>query len=190
MNVNKHKVFIISGASGAGKGTIINGVLKSKKFNLRRGVNITTRKPEARDKIEPHFSYVSPKKFKQMIKVGEFLEYDFHYQNYYGVSRRFIERQTKNHHLLLEADVNGALKIKKKKKNVVLIYILVGFSILRKRLERRSDETRKGIAARIKRAELENKKGRKFDYLIGNPEGYPDVAINKVLEIIEKELQR
>lgn len=185
-----HKIFIISGASGAGKGTIINGVLKASKFNLARGINVTTRSKERRDKKDPHFQFVDIPKFKEMIKRGELLEYDFHHQNYYGTNRIVLERLLKNHNILMEADVNGALEIKKKIGNVVLIYITVDLNILKYRIKRRGNEIEEEIGIRMRRGALENKKGQAFDYQIDNPEGHPEMAINGVLEIIEKELQK
>lgn len=190
MNVNHHQIFIISGVSGAGKGTIINGVLKSGQFDLARGINVTTRPPVARDKDEPHFQYVTFQEFKKMIKAGELLEYDYHHQNYYGTNRRILEELLKKHNILMEADVNGALEIRKKMANVILIYITVDLVILKKRIKKRGNETDEEIEIRIKRATLENEKGQEFDYLIENPEGHPEIAINRVLEIIKNELQK
>ncbi|MBU2595476.1 hypothetical protein KJ713_01415 [Patescibacteria group bacterium] len=185
-----HKIFIISGISGSGKGTIINGVLKSRRFNLARGINVTTRKREQRDRDEPHFQYVSQDDFKEMIKKGELLEYDFHHQNYYGTNRIILEKLLKNHNILMEADVNGALEIRNKMDRVVLIFIRVDFNILKKRIKRRGNETDQEIKIRMKRAEMENQKSQKYDYRIENPEGHPEVAINKVLGIIKQELQK
>ena len=188
--MGKNVIFVISGVSGAGKGTVINGILKSGKFNLARGINVTTRPREARDKDEPHFQYVTSLEFKKMIKAGELLEYDYHHQNYYGTNRLIIEKLLKKHNILMEADVNGALEIKKKMKYVVLIYITVDLTTLRKRVQKRGNETEKEIDLRMKRASLENEKGKNYNYNIENPEGHPEVAINKVLGIIKKELQK
>lgn len=204
----KNMIFIISGVSGAGKGTIINGVLEGGKFNLARGINVTTRPREARDADEPHFQYVTSLEFQKMIKAGELLEYDYHHQNYYGTNRLILEKLLKKHNILMEADVNGALEIKKKMsqcpasggdmgsrtgasgKNVVLIYIMVDLKILRKRVQKRGNETEKEINLRMKRASLENEKGKSYDYNIENPEGHPEIAINGVLDIIKKELKK
>ena len=90
----------------------------------------------------------------------------------------------------MEADVNGALKIKQKIANVILIYITVDLEILMNRVKRRGNETKEEIKIRMKRAELENDKGQSFDYQIENPEWHPEAAINKVLKIIKKELQK
>jgi guanylate kinase len=186
----KNMIFIVSGVSGAGKGTIINGVLEGGKFNLARGINVTTRPREARDADEPHFQYVTSLEFQKMIKAGELLEYDYHHQNYYGTNRLILEKLLKKHNILMEADVNGALEIKKKMKNVVLIYIMVDLKILRKRVQKRGNETKKEINLRMKRASLENEKGKSYDYNIENPEGHPEIAINGVLDIIKKELKK
>lgn len=184
-----HKIFIISGVSGAGKGTIINGVLKAGEFNLARGINVTTRSKEKRDEKDPHFQYVDIPKFKEMIRKAELLEYDYHHQNYYGTNRIILEKLLSEHNILMETDVNGALEIKKKIEHVVLIYITVDLEVLKKRVKRRGNETEEEIRIRMKRAELENCKGQSFDYQIENPEGHPEVAINKVLGIIKQELQ-
>jgi guanylate kinase len=186
----RHQIFIISGVSGAGKGTIIKGVLAKNKFNLKQALNVTTRAPEKRDKFDPHFKYVSYDQFKAMIRRRELLEYDFHHHQYYGTHRPTMERLLEYHNILMEADVNGALKIKEKLADVVLIYIMAELKTLRKRIKRRGNETNQEINLRMKRARLENDKGRTFDYLIENPEGYPEIAIKRVLAIIKKELQK
>lgn len=186
----KNMIFIISGATCSGKGTVINGVLDSGKFNLVRGINVTTRTKEARDKIEPHFQFVSIKRFKEMKKKGELLEYDYHHRQYYGTNKKILEKLLKNHNILIEADVNGAQKIKKKMDNVVLIYIMVDLVTIRKRIIKRGNETKKEIEVRLGRAELENKKAKFYNYIINNPEGHPEKAINRVIEIIGAELKK
>ncbi|MCX6811502.1 MAG: guanylate kinase [Candidatus Berkelbacteria bacterium] len=186
----KNMIFVISGVSGAGKGTVINGVLQSERFNLARGINVTTRPREARDAAESHFQYVSKEEFQKMIQKGELIEYDYHHQNYYGTNGPILKKLLKKHNILMEADVNGALKIKRKMENVILIYITVDLVTLRKRVTRRGNETEKEINLRMKRAVMENKKGQSYDYIIENPEGHPEVAINEVLETIDKELKK
>ena len=89
----------------------------------------------------------------------------------------------------MEGDVKGGLEIKKKMAGVVLIYITVDLEILKNRIKRRGNETQEEIEMRIKRAALENQKGESYDYQVENPEGHPEIAINKVLEIIADELQ-
>lgn len=186
----ENMIFVISGATCSGKGTIITGILQSGRFNLARGMNVTTREHEARDEAEPHYQYVSEKGFKEMIKNGELLEYDYHHRQYYGTNRIILEKLLKSHNIIMEADYKGAFEIKDKMPNVVLIYIMVDLAIIRKRIIKRGSETEKEIRIRIGRAAAENKQAKDYDYVVENPEGHPEVAINKVLEIIKKELQK
>lgn len=186
----RHKIFIISGVSGSGKGTVINGVLESGQFDLKRGMNVTTRDPKPRDKDEPHFIYVSKDEFKKMIKNGEIIEYNFYDNNYYGTDKISLKKSIVGHNVLMEADVNGALKIKQKIEGVVLIFIKVDLKQLGKRIRKRGQNSEEEIRRRLKTALVENRKAKAYDYQIENPEGHPEAAINKVLGIIKKELQR
>ena len=156
----KNMIFIISGATCSGKGTIITGILQSGRFNLARGMNVTTREHEARDEAEPHYQYVSEKGFKKMIKKGELLEYDYHHRQYYGTNRIILEKLLKSHNVIMEADYKGAFKIKEKMQSVVLIYIMVDLATIRKRIIKRGSETKKEIQVRIGRAAAENKRLR------------------------------
>ncbi|MCX6796532.1 MAG: hypothetical protein NTW06_03480 [Candidatus Falkowbacteria bacterium] len=183
-------IFIISGATCSGKGTVITGALQSGKFNLARGMNVTTREHEARDEAEPHYQYVSEKGFKKMIKRGELLEYDYHHRKFYGTNRIIVEKLLKSQNVIMEADYKGAFEIKDKMPNVILIYIMVDLTIIRKRIIKRGSETEKEIRIRIGRAAAENKQAKDYNYVVENPEGHPEIAINEVLDIIDKELKK
>ncbi len=190
MKQRQNKVFIISGPGGVGKATIIKGVLESKKYNLVRGMNVTTRQPRPSDKQDPHFSFVNRQKFKQMLKRGEILEHNYLDDEYYGTNGPSLEDQLKKYNVLIEVDVNGAARIKKAIAGVVLIFITADFKNIEKRIRGRGEDSDRHIRYRLELAKKEMSRADEYDYVVNNPEGHPEVAINKVLLIIARELQK
>lgn len=190
MPKNNHKIFIISGPGGAGKATIIREVLKYKDLNLARGLNATTRAPRSTDKYDPHFRFVNKKRFEEMIKNREVLEYNFLDGEYYGTLGPSLFRELRKSNVLMEADVNGTLEIKKKIPAAVLIFLTCKLGFLKKRMLKRSDTKTSHIKYRLDLAKKEMNRAKEYDYVVKNPEGHPEEAVNKVVEIIKKELQK
>jgi len=188
--MGKNVIFVISGAGGVGKGTIIRGVINSKKYNLIKGRNITTRKQRHADKKDIHYQFISKDEFKRKIKKGEILEYNFLDGEYYGTSKTDIYTLLKNHNILIEVDVNGGMNIKKQISNAVLIFITANLKDIKIRIEKRGDTTKHHLEYRMNLAKQEIEKSKYYDYIVENPEGHPEIAINNVLEIIEKELKK
>jgi len=189
MKENNHKLFVISGPGGVGKATIIRGVLREKSLNLVRGLNATTRAPRPTDKYDPHFKFVDKKKFKQMIKNGEVLEYNYLDNEYYGTLGPSLFAELKKHIVLMEADVNGALKIKEKIPEAILIFLTCKLEFLEKRMQKRKDTKKEHIKYRLELAKKEMSRANEYDYTVENPEGHPEHAVDEVVKIIKKELQ-
>lgn len=189
--MNNHKIFIISGPGGVGKGTIIRGVLENKDLNLVRGLNATTRKPRPSDKKDKHLIFVTKEEILQMQKEGEILEGNFLGGNYYGTLKTKLLDQLKNYNVIIEVDIHGAYNLRKKfKKNTILIFLMADQKSLKRRLKERGEDTEKHIKYRLKVAKEETKKARDYDYVVENPEGHPEVAIKEVVEIIRNELKK
>jgi len=189
--MKKGRIFIISGPSGVGKGTVIDEILKDRKLNLQRGMNITTRKPRKSDRNNPHYIFVNKRTFEKMEEKKLFLERNEYSGEYYGTSKLVIDKVLSvGGNVLLEADVNGALTIKKKIPEAVLIFIYCRIKDLEKRLKSRGDVLKKERVKRLKRAREELKLKNKYDYNVLNPEGHPEEAILKIKRIIGKEIKK
>jgi len=180
------KLFIISGPSGVGKDTIVNN-LQFGLYNLQKIPTFTTRKPRENEKEGDQYYFVSKAKFKDLIKQGEILEYNFYNGNYYGTSKKDIENALKSgKNVLLTIDVNGALNIKKQYPDACLIFIKSKLSDIKKRLEKRGQNTPREIEERLETAKKELRYAKYYDYIIENPEGHPEKAIKKVSVIIKQ----
>lgn len=168
-NSNKKKLFVISGSSGVGKGTVIKGFLnKCPTFSL--SISCTTRAKREGEVEGVNYFFVSKEEFKKSIENGEFLEWAEFSENYYGTKREFIEKSLqKNKDLILEIDTQGALQIKEKLPDSVLIFIAPpSYQDLEYRLRNRQTESEEAIAKRLDFVKLEIKNSDNFDYRIIN----------------------
>ena len=118
----KHKLIILSGPSGVGKGTIVKKLLKKGSFAL--SISCTTRAPRKGEKDGVSYFFISKQKFSDMVEEGGFLEYSNHFDNFYGTPKAFVEEQLKTHDVILEIEVDGALQAKKAHPESILIMIL------------------------------------------------------------------
>ena len=101
------KMIVISGASGVGKGTVLNLMMENRK-DLTFSVSATTRPPRPNEVDGVHYYFVTRETFEEMIRNGEFLEYDEHAKNYYGTPRAQAEEKMVNGHVLLDIEPAGA----------------------------------------------------------------------------------
>ena len=178
------KIFVVSGPSGVGKGTIID-LARPHLKNFKQLATVTTRKPRKNGRKEKDRKFISRQKFREMIKNQEFLEYNFYNGNYYGTPKKEVTKilnQGKN--ILLEIDVNGGKKIKEQCHNqAVLIFIWANINEIKHRLIIRGQNTKEEIKERLKRARIELKNKRYYDYEIYNQEGKPHQAALKLVKI-------
>lgn len=181
------KLFVFSAPSGSGKTTIIRKILDE--YNeLVFSISATTRNRRGAEIDGKDYFFISEDEFLEKIENDEFIEWEKFYDYYYGTLKRFVENQLQNHHsVLLEVDVKGALKIKEKYANSILIFIAPpNKEVLIERLINRKTETKEDLLKRIKRAEMELEYKDKFDYVVINNE--LNDAIEKVKNIIHKEI--
>lgn len=162
-------VFVISGPSGSGKTTLWRKLLRDFK-DIIRSVSVTTRPMRGRERSNRDYTFVTEDKFKKMIKNGEFLEWAMVHGYYYGTPKKNIESaKKKGVDIVLEIDVQGAMKIKKSGIKPVLIFVSPpSLSELKKRLMKRGDISEEEIRERMKTAEKEMSYIPKYDYLIIN----------------------
>ncbi len=179
-------LLVVSGPSGAGKGTIC-GLLRQQLPDLGYSVSVTTRAPRAGETDGVNYFFKSAAEVQRMIADDELLEYAEVYGNYYGTPRRYVEEQLEaGKDVLLEIDIQGALQVKEHYPEGVFVFIVPpSLDELSKRIYKRGTDSLDVIARRLAEAEMELGYARKYDYIIVN-----DVAAKataKVLTIMEAE---
>lgn len=167
--VSKGLLIVVSGPSGAGKGTICEKLLKNNS-QIKISISATTRKPRAGEKDGVNYYFIAEDKFKHMIHEHKFLEYAIVYDNYYGTPRQYVMNNLQNgNDVLLEIDIVGALQIKKKFEDAVFIFILPpSLNELKNRIVNRGTENLSDIEKRYDAAISEIKQIMKYDYVIIN----------------------
>ena len=174
----------MSGPSGVGKGTIFNEVVK--KVNGWYSVSSTTRSPREGEVDGVNYYFITKEEFENKIKKGDFLEYNYYNNNYYGTLKdNVLNKINAGVDVFLEIDVNGAHNIKRMFPDAILIYIAPpSMEELRRRLVDRGTENIEKINQRLEIAEKELKEIDFYDYVVVNDK--IDVAIAEVISIIKE----
>ena len=180
--MSKGKLFVISGASGVGKSTVLAKVMEVRK-DLTFSVSATTRAPRPGEIDGVSYYFVSKDKFLDMIVKGEFLEYDDHMDNYYGTPKAQLEEKLERSHVLLDIEPNGAFAVKKARPDAQLIFIAPpSLEELEKRLRSRGDTAEEQIQMRLERARWEMDQNRWYDYVVTNDQ--VETCAEEILNII------
>ncbi|MDI6602331.1 MAG: guanylate kinase [Thermoanaerobacteraceae bacterium] len=184
--MNRGILIVISGPSGAGKGTVCKEVLRNAP-SLCLSVSTTTRKPRSGEIEGVNYYFIGRPKFEEMIKEDQFLEWAEVYGNYYGTPKAFVENRLKEgKDVILEIDIQGAMKAREKFPDGVFIFIVPpSMDELEKRIKGRATETEEEIRLRFSKAFSELKYITKYDYIVVNDE--VSKAAQKVLSIITAE---
>src|SRR6056297_3477567 len=158
------KLFVISGLSGAGKDSVIDG-LKKAGLDYKKIVTTTTRDKREKEKNGREYWFITKEEFKNMIDDNDFLEWAKVYGNYYGNSRKRVKEALKTEGpVILRIDCQGAKTIKDKIPNAILIFITVSdLDIIKNRLEKRETETNESVKRRLNQAKEELKTLNKWD---------------------------
>ncbi len=176
-------LLVISGPSGVGKGTIVRA-LKQRRKDVVESISCTTRAPREGELHGREYFFLSKDEFLRRIDEDGFLEYDAHFENYYGTPKAFVNEQLKTKSVILEIDVEGALKVKKARPDSVLVMIAPpSVDELKKRLIGRNTETEAQIEKRLARLEYELSKASEYDFVVVNDE--LEKAIGEVEGIID-----
>lgn len=179
-------LFIISGSSGVGKGTIIEGFLK-RNPHFKLSISCTTRGKREGEIDGVNYFFMSKDDFKKSIENNEFLEWAEFSENFYGTKRAFVEKTlNENYSLILELDTQGAFQVKEKMPEAVLIFIAPpSYEDLENRLRNRKTESEEVIAKRLNFVKVEIENSNKYDYKIVNDT--VEHAISKLEDIINSE---
>lgn len=179
------RLFIISGSSGVGKGTVIKEFLKNAD-NIFLSVSTTTRKPREGEIHGVNYFYVNQDEFRKSVKNEDFLEWAEFGGNYYGTKYSTVEQQLREgKNVLLEIEVQGAKQVKEKMPEAVTIFILPpSIEEIEKRLRGRGTETEFAIKKRLKAIEFELKEAQYYDYKVVND--IVERAAEEILTIYKK----
>jgi len=162
------KLIVISGASGVGKGTVLDLMMR-KRNDLFFSVSATTRDPRPGEVDGKHYFFISRECFEEMIKNDEFLEYDAHAANYYGTLRGQAEAKQKQGHVLLDIEPKGAAQVRKSAPDATLIFIMPpSVEELERRLRGRGDTPEDQITMRMERAVWEMEQRTWYDHVVVN----------------------
>ena len=167
---NKGKLVVISGFSGAVKGTLMKALMKEYGDSYALSVSATTRNPRPGEMDGVDYFFVTKDKFEQMIAEDALIEYAQYVGNYYGTPKEYVQQQLDlGKNVILEIEIQGALKIKEKFPDTVLMFVTApNANELKNRLVGRGTETPEVIAARLSRACEESMGMEKYDYLVIN----------------------
>lgn len=180
---------ILSGVSGSGKDTIKKELIKRME-NVESLPSYTSREQRTGEIEGQAYVYVSKQQFEEMIKNGDFYEYDIHHDNYYGTSRKLLNEKINNGKIIIkDIDVNGTEHLKEllgKDTKIVTIFLRVPKKELKRRLEQRDEKpSPQEVILRLNRFDYEESKISLYDYVIKNNNLEKTVQI--IMTIIENE---
>ena len=175
------RLFVISGSSGVGKGTVINEFLR-RHSDFKLSVSCTTRGKREGEEHGVNYFFLSQDEFKTCINNDEFLEWAEFSGNFYGTKKEFVEKcLAKGENLILEIDTKGALNVKKIMPTATLIFIAPpSIEELEARLRGRHTETEEAIQKRLASIKSEIENSKQYDYVVVN-----DTVENAVKRIEE-----
>lgn len=176
--MSKGKLYVVSGASGVGKSTVLKHVMEQRS-NLLFSVSATTRDPRPGEEDGVHYYFISQEQFQNMIQQDAFLEYDAHAANYYGTPLDQLEEKLSRGDVILDVEPAGAKIVREKRPEAILIFVMPpSIEELERRLRSRGDTPEDQIALRMERAKWEMDQRSWYDH----------VVVNDVLEDCVKEM--
>ena len=182
--MRKGVLIVISGFSGAGKGTITKKLLENYD-NYALSISMTTRQPRPGEVDGREYFFVDRERFEQHIANEELVEYAEYVGNYYGTPRAYVEEQLNNgKDVILEIEIQGALKIKERFPDTLLLFVSTkSADVLFERLTGRGTETEEVIRNRMMRAAEEAEGMNEYEYIIINDD--LDVCVKETHSIIQ-----
>ena len=187
---NKGIIFIISGPAGSGKSTIVKKLLQTGRFEF--SVSATTRAARPGEENGVQYHFISRDEFDDMLEKDMFLEHAEYVGNCYGTPRKPVEDWVNaGKNVILEIEVMGALQVKEKKPEAVMIFIIPpDAKTLEERLRGRGTEDEAHLLGRLAKARREFESFDKYDYVVINEQENADKAAETVLKIADAEEHR
>ncbi len=166
---DKGILIVLSGFSGAGKGTLVKKLLETYD-NYALSVSMTTRAPREGEQEGVHYFFANKAQFEEKIRNNGFIEYAQYCDNYYGTPKAYVEEQlAAGKNVILEIEIQGALQIKKLFPESLLLFVTPPTAAeLERRLKGRGTETDEVIAKRLARASEESEGIEAYDYIVVN----------------------
>ncbi len=186
---DKGLLLVISGFSGAGKGTAVRRLMElHDEYAL--SISATTRQPRQGEEDGREYFFKTAEQFEDMIRQGELIEYAQYVGNYYGTPKKYVLSQMEaGKNVILEIEIQGALNIRKMFPEAVLIFIMPpDAKELENRLRQRGTESDSVIRARLSRAAQESEFAAQYDYIVVNDT--VDNCVASIQHIAESEKQR
>ena len=184
---NRGILIVVSGFSGAGKGTLMKELLRRHPDTYALSISATTRSPREGEVDGREYFFISKEEFEKMIAKDELIEYARYVENYYGTPRGYVEEKLgQGKDVILEIEIQGALKVKKAFPDTLLLFVTPpSASELKSRLVGRGTETMDVIRSRMDRACEEAQGMENYDYLIVNDD--LDTCVEEMHSIIRAE---
>ena len=176
------KLFVISGASGVGKSTVLKQVMENRN-DLIFSVSATTRLPRPGEVDGVHYYFVDKDTFHQMIAEDAFVEYDDHFNTCYGTPKAQMEEKLSRGNVILDIEPNGAMNVRKSRPDATLIFIAPpSIEELERRLRSRGDTSEEQIRLRLDRVQWEMEQSKRYDYVVTNSQ--VETCAAEILNII------
>ena len=183
-------LIVLSGFSGSGKGTIMKELMKKYSDRYALSISATTRQPRTGETDGVEYFFKTKEQFEEMIAQDKLIEYARYVENYYGTPKSYVEEQlASGKDVILEIEIQGALKVKEKFPDTVLLFVTPpSAEALKERLTGRGTETAEVIASRLSRAVEEAEGIEEYDYLVVND--VLEDCVEEVHAIIQNEHAR
>jgi len=195
MQTNRGILLVLSGFSGSGKGTVVKEVMKKYSDTYALSISATSRQPRPGERDGIEYFFKTREEFEEMIAKDELVEYAQYVSNYYGTPKAYVEEQlAAGKDVILEIEIQGALKIKKKFPDTLLLFMTPpSADELKDRLIGRGTETMDVVESRLARAVEEAQGIEEYDYLIVNDdleecvERFHSIASNEHYRVSRKQ---
>ena len=183
----KGHLIVVSGFSGAGKGTLMKRLMEKYKETYALSISATTRQPREGEADGREYFFKTKEEFEKMIAKDELIEYARYVENYYGTPRTYVEEQRNaGKDVILEIEIQGALKVKQAFPDTLLLFVVPpSAGELKKRLVGRGTESMEVIEYRLNRAVEESAGMEKYDYLVVNDD--LEICVEQMHSIIRSE---
>jgi guanylate kinase len=186
MMSKKGVLVVVSGFSGAGKGTLMRALM-NRYMNYALSISATTRSPREGEEDGREYFFKTREEFEQLIKEDALIEYAQYVNNYYGTPKAYVEEKLlEGRDVILEIEIQGALKVKEKNPDALLLFVTPpNASELKNRLVGRGTETPEVIASRLLRAAEEAEGMEKYDYILVND--VLDQCVEEMHQVIQSQ---